>query len=176
MTKETNIDELYRWAYDDEALLSEQDEDLLVVPLAGPEWYSVLIPLANDPRCPKADYILSCMDFATMFQTLRGDERYFNNQEKAIELASKSSSQNVRDWAQLLGRRIKYKRGCGPVDKELALKMADDLLNGISRNAEISIVSETEKEWTVRLSVQPLQQHQEFLDIDKQTGLFRFRR
>lgn len=163
-----------RWAYDENIFLDEQDEDLV---LGGEGYFPVLIPLASDPQCPKASYILSIMDFYTMFATLLKDTPVaVAILEKAIKLAKPSPDKNVKAWAELLERRITYKKGIGSVDRTLALRMGHDLLNGICRESEISIVKESLETWTVRLSVPPYHHHKEFLTINKKTGLFTFTR
>jgi hypothetical protein len=163
-----------RWAYDDTILLASQDEDLV---LGGKGYFPVLIPLASDPYCPKATYILSIMDFYTMFETLwRDTPTAIDVLESALNLAKPSSDEKITAWAALLERRILYKKGIGAVDKTLALQMGQDLLNGISRKCDISIIKESSETWTVRLSVPPYHLHQEFLNIDKRTGLFQFTR
>jgi hypothetical protein len=49
---------------DESLLLSEQDEDLVI---GRRDLLPPLMPLAGDPACPKADYILSSFDFYMMF-------------------------------------------------------------------------------------------------------------
>lgn len=163
-----------QWAYNENIFFDEQDEDLV---LGGKGYFPILIPLASDPHCPKAAYILSIMDFYTMFETLRRDApTAIDVLESAIKLARQSNDEKVKAWAALLERRILYKKGIGTVDKPLALEMGQDLLNGICRDCDISIIKESTETWTVRLSVPPHHLHQEFLSIDKRTGLFVFSR
>lgn len=163
-----------RWAYDENIFLADQDEDLV---LGGKGYFPILIALASDPHCPKAAYILSIMDFYTMFETLWRDKpTAIDVLESAIKLAKPSSDVKIRTWAELLERRVVYKEGIGAVDKTLALQMGQDLLNGICRTCDISIIEESTESWTVRLSVPPYHLHREFLHIDKKTGLFRFSR
>ena len=54
--------------------------------------------------------------------------------------------------------------------------MGQDLLNGISRHADISISTESPDAWTVELSVPPFHLHKERLVINKESGGFVFTR
>ena len=164
---------LRRWAFDNNIFLADQDEDLL---LGHRDYFSTLIPLADDPTCPKSDYILSCLDFHLMFIVLRGNETHLTELPEAIRLADASTQAKLHEWASLLRRRLAYRQGIGPVDREKALEMGRELLNGICRQSEISIVSESADTWTVQLSVPPLHRHKEFLRINKQSGNFVFSR
>ena len=180
MCEETILDDwtpdaptMRRWAFDESLLLSEQDEDLLI---ARRDLLPILLPLADDPTCPKADYILSSFDFHMMFIVLRGSDTELEELHEAIRLTQTASRRELRDWAALLGRRLQYRNGVGAVDRPTALMMGDELLNGICRKADISISHETDTVWEVQLSVPPFHRHKEWLSIDKGTGLFTFRR
>ena len=178
MDEEVNLNDwnpdeatLRRWAYDENIVLSDQDEDLV---LHRQEYFAVLTELASDTACPKASYILRTLDFFLMFLVLRGNEDHLKQVGLAIALANESPNPDVRDWAALQERRLAYREGIGPVTKAQALAMGEELLNGISREAEISLIGETQDAWTVQLSVQPMHRHREYLAIDKCSGKFRF--
>lgn len=180
MTEETvlndwnpNDETLRRWAYDENLLLSDQDEDLV---LGRRDFLPILIPIADDTQCPKADYILSCLDFYLMFVTLRGNDTELNALDDAIRIAKDQQRPEVADWSALQHRRLEYRRGQGPVDRALALRMGNDLLNGICRLSEITITNETHVQFEVQLSVPPFHRHKEWLTISRQTGVFSFRR
>ena len=164
---------LRKWAFDENILLASQDEDLV---LHRREYFPVLIPLADDPSCPKADYILSCLDYYLMFLVLRGSEARLAEVREAAELASRSKQDKLQEWARLQERRLLYRQGRGPVSREQALTMTHELLIGICRRAEISLVSEEGDSWEVQLSVPPLHLHVERLSIDKRSGRFSFSR
>lgn len=89
---------LRRWAFDGNILISDQDEDLV---LGRRDYFSVLIPLADDPTCPKADYILSSLDFHLMFIVLRGNELQLVELSEAIQLAQAAKQSKLHDWAAL---------------------------------------------------------------------------
>jgi hypothetical protein len=180
MTEETVLNDwnpspetLHRWAYDENLLLDEQDEDLA---LGRRDFLPILIPIADDTRCPKADYILSSLDFFLMFVTLRGNDSELVALDDAIRIANEQERREIADWSALLQRRLKYRRGVGPVDRTIALKMGNDLLNGICRQSEIAITKETDVEFEVQLSVPPFRRHKEWLTINRQLGTFSFRR
>ena len=106
---------LRRWAFDTTLLLSDQDEDLA---LHRREYLPVLIPLADDPACPKADYILSCIDFYLMFVVLRGTEDDLAQVRQAAELARCAKQAKLHAWAGLQDRRLRYREGLGPTSRE----------------------------------------------------------
>jgi hypothetical protein len=164
---------LRRWALDEHLYLSEQDEDLA---LGRPEYLPLLIELADDPSCPKAEYILSSLDFYLMFLVLRGNESHVAVVSDAARLAAARKTQEVIQWGHLQERRLRYREGIGPVSKDLALLMGQELLNGICRQASISIVGESESTWEVELSVPPSHRHKERLSVSKASGRFRFSR
>jgi hypothetical protein len=164
---------LQRWAYDEKLFLEEQDEDLA---LGRRDFLPILIPLADDPNCPKADYILSSLDFYLMFVALRGDESALDAIHEAIEIANQTTRPELAQWIKLLKRRLLYREGIGIVNREIALQMGRDLLNGLSREAEITISAELPTSFEVQLSVPPFHIHQEWLTICKATGQYSFRR
>jgi hypothetical protein len=178
MCEETVLDDwspdsLRRWAFDESLILLEQDEDLVI---GRRDVLPILMPLADDPTCPKADYILSSFDFYLMFVVLRGADAELSALHEAIDLVRGATRQKLTEWAALLNRRLLYRKGIGPVDRLTALKMGEDLLNGICRQTEISISSETTNAWVVQLSVPPFHRHKEWLTINKEAGTFTYTR
>lgn len=164
---------LRKWAFDESIFLSDQDEDLV---LGRKEYLPVLITLADDPSCPKRDYILSCLDFYLMFLVLRGNEDHLSVVAEGAALAATRQHEGIKKWAELQRQRLQYRAGIGAVDREKALKMGQDLLNGIARSAEISVVGESAETWEVQLSVPPEHRHKERLSINKTSGTFVFSR
>lgn len=162
---------LRRWAFDENLYLSDQDEDLV---LGQEQYLPLLIELADDPSCPKAGYILSCLDFYLMFLVLRGNESHAAVVKDGARMAASAKTQELVSWGQLQERRLKYQEGIGPVSKDDALLMGQELLNGICRQASISVVSETESAWEVELSVPSFHRHKERLLISKASGRFKF--
>lgn len=164
---------LCRWAYDENLLLMEQDEDLI---LGYRDFLSILIPFADDINCPKADYILSSLDFYLMFEVLQASSSQVDAVQDAISLCKHPQRQELSAWAALQKRRLSYIEGVGKTDRTMALKMGDDLLNGICRKCEISISFENDTTWEVQLSVPPFHRHKEWLNINKSSGKFKFNR
>ena len=159
-----------KWAYDENMLLLEQDEDLVA---GDREFFPALFEAAEDPECPKGGYAISIMDFYLMFQILKGDDSSIPIVEEAIEYCEKSNDKEIKAWKAILEKRILYKKGIGEVDKATALEMGQILLNGICRSSDISIADETCDEWVVELSVPPFHRHKERIYIDKTTGKFK---
>ena len=179
MTDEVILDDwnpteatLRRWAFDENLFLSDQHEGDV---LHREEYFPVLLELADDKSCPKAGYILSCLDLYLMFLVLRGSQDvHVPIVRKGAELAGNAKSAHVREWGQLQQRRLRYREGIGAVSREQALAMAQDLLNGICRQADISLIGERGDTWEIELSVPPTHRHKERLSISKSTGRFSF--
>jgi len=161
-----------KWAYDENMLLLEQDEDLVA---GDREFFPALFDAIEDPTCPKGDYILSILDFYLMFQILKGGPEAINVVEEAISYCNKSTIHKVHKLKELLESRIRFKKGVGKVDKVIALEMGQILLNGICRSADISVVNDTKNTWVVELSVPPMHRHKERIFINKETGNFEFK-
>lgn len=170
---EITDDVIRSWAYNENMFLCEQDEDLL---LGSREYFSVLFEVAEDPDCPKGDYVLTIMDYYLMFQVLRDDNSSIPIVQEAIGHCIKSKRPKILKWMKLLEKRIQYKTGVKKVSREVAHEMGEILLNGISRNSDILLVEETENEWVVELSVPPLHRHKERLYINRDSGQFNFER
>jgi len=161
-----------QWAYDKDRDFiddSMQDEDLVLGGLSP----DLLLPLIDDPDCPKSEYLLACLDFDLMFDLLWGRTE---KTQKVQGLARQCKRAVVLNWADLLTRRLRYRKGIGLVNRELALNMGHDLMNGLARFSDISILEETADQWTVELSVPPFHSHKEWLKISKTTGKFEFNR
>ena len=163
---------ILKWAYDEEMLLLEQDEDLVV---GHREYFPALFKAAEDPECPKGDYIISIIDFYLMFEILKGDDSSISIVEEALEFCKKSNEKKIQDLKMVLEQRKIYKKGIGNVDKCTALEMGKNLLNGICRSCDISIADESKEEWVVELSVPPLHRHKERIYINRSTGKFKFK-
>ncbi len=175
MEKYTTLDDwnpdpatLRRWAYDENLLLSDQDEDLA---LYREEHLPVLLPFADDPACPKADYILSCLDGYLMDTVLRGTDSQLKALDKAAALAEQALLPRLHAWGELQRRRLKYRVGVGPVSRDDAVIMGQDLLIGICRVANFTIAGESTECWELRLSVPSQTEH---LSINKTTGRFTY--
>ena len=163
---------LRRWAFDTTLLLSDQDEDLV---LHRREYLPVLIPLADDPASPKADYILECIDFYLMFLVLRGTEDDLTPVWEAAELARCAMQQSCTPG--LSCRSVVFVIGkVSAPQVENSVTMNKELLNGICRTAKISVLGESAESWEVGLSVPPYHRHKERLSISKATGRFVFSR
>lgn len=163
------------WAYDpDRDFIDEgnQDEDLILGLLPA----TLLLPLIDDPSCPKADYLLRCLDRHLMFTILRGEAYHLDEVRVTADLARQRNRPKLQVFADLQYRRLNYREGAGAVDREQAISMAHDLLNGLGRECEITISAETPLDWTVQLSVAPFHRHREWLKISKSTGKFEFSR
>jgi len=84
-----------KWAYDDNVLLLDQDEDLI---LHGVEYVPLLLEFASDRKCPKREYSLQILDYFGKLSLLHRtaeahDIGSFARKHISAELES------VRGWA-----------------------------------------------------------------------------
>lgn len=91
-----DVGALKAWAYDDNLILMEQDEDLL---LHDPDFVEPLIALAEDDDCLKGPYILSVLGYYFDDIVNRGRD------DPAIivrggQLAARSLNEEVRRWGE----------------------------------------------------------------------------
>jgi hypothetical protein len=90
------------WAFDKDLRLLSQDEDLI---LGDREFVPALIALAEDKACPKAEYILDCLD--TYFADLvwRAEEIDVAFVRATGKRAATSKNDAVRLWGEKQLRR-----------------------------------------------------------------------
>lgn len=172
---EGELDEsmIRRWAFDPDAELMQQDEDLV---LHDWRFANTLLELAADPNCPKADYILSIWDHFTRHHTVHQVPSDLKAARHSLSLAEKYRSHSgVKRWIDDQTARLRCVEGIGPVDGPTALSIGEILLNGASRRCPISILRENDTDFLVQLSV-PHGTHKEWLLINKTTGQLRFSR
>ncbi len=174
LDKEPLTDALIRrWAYDPDAELMEQDEDLV---LHDWEFTETILELAADPSCPKAEYILSIWEEFTRHHAVHQVPSDLEAARHALAVAEEYGHHpGVSRWIADQTQRLKFVDGAGPTDEATALAMADTLLNGAARSCPITVLRESCTAFLVQLSV-PHGSHKEWLLIDKRTGKFRYSR
>lgn len=161
------------WAYDEDLLFCSQDEDLVLG--VHHEHYPLLAKLAQDPACPKSNYCLSIMDFSLMFWVLRGHADAETEIRRTIGHLLGSDRPEVVSFIKVNELRLDLLRGGCVESQERAFELGAAALNGVSRNADIS-VSDTSSEWVIELSVPPFHRHKEWLTICKVSGRYKFKR
>jgi hypothetical protein len=164
---------LRHWAYHEHVQLADQDADLV---LHREDFLPVLLELADDPACPRSSEILSTLDFYLMFLVLRGSDEHVEVVKKAVVISGGAKTAQVIAWRQLQERRLQHRAGAGPLTREQALAAAQDLMLGISRVAELTLVGDHPNEWVIELSVPPTNRHRERLLFEKNSGRFQFSR
>jgi len=166
-----DADMIRRWAYDENALLIEQDEDLVL-----PQWdfAELLFELAADPTCPKASYIIGIWGSFTWQCTMRQDPADLARTRRALEAASRyREDANVGWWIDFQSKLLRYVDGVGPITAEQAIAMAHDLLGGTRTEYTITLREETSTSFVVELSI-PEGSYRERLSIDRSSGKFRY--
>ena len=117
---------LSQWAYDENFLLSEQDEDLIL-------HHEIFLPLlykfVEDKHCPKSAYILWIIDCyikeIILYQKIYS-KKILHILYQTISFAKKSQRKKVQEWALVLRRMAWYVEGVGSVDRELAIQIGLD--------------------------------------------------
>ena len=166
---------LSRWAYDETLCLEGCDEDLV---LHEQRYLSVLIPLADDEQCPKADYILTTLAhyICHSFRVSKNS----NTEEllaEAIELAERCTSPAMERWAALLKRQWTYGQGIGRITSSAeAYSIAEDILNGMYRSVKITLIADTDSYFEFGFDNSKFPLNRERLILNKETGTFTYRR
>ena len=163
-----------RWAYEPDLQLDDDnpDEDLL---LHDPRYVALLLTLADDAACPTRTDIIRILDHYMMNLVLRGDGKDLRVVSEAIAFAGRAKTEDLRQWADAQRRRVAYRGGVGPLDKQGALIAADELLIGLCRKAAaLTFNGEANGAWQIDLTVPPSERAIERLLIDQGTGRFRY--
>lgn len=137
-----------RWAYDENVCLTDQDEDLA---LHMPHYIPILIGLADDPRCPKADYILIILDDYLKGLSLSRDREFFKTVRVAVEIAAGAQSDRVLNFGRRTRRRLDMLSLSGPVDEALAREMGELILGRMFGTGTVSVSNTPATHWDVRL-------------------------
>ena len=166
---------LNRWAYD-ETLVLEGCEEALV--LHQQRYLPVLIPIADDRQCPKADYILTTL--AHYIRQCILCSKNWKIEEllpEAIALAERGTSTAMQNWTTLLKRQWAYWQGTGCITSTTqAYSIAEDLLNGLDHSSKITLIAETDKHFEFGFTNPDVPLNRERLILDKGTGTFTYRR
>lgn len=98
-----NADAIRLWAYDEDIYLIQQDEDAVLW-----EWdfVPILLELATDPECPKADYAFSITDDFARCMIVHQEHRDLVEARKAIEWAEQKTAPAILKWAELQSSRL----------------------------------------------------------------------
>jgi uncharacterized protein (UPF0147 family) len=156
-----------RWGYDDEFLLMEQDEDLL---LYKAELIPLLLEMAADENCPKRDYIFSILCQFCRVQVARGrSERVAAIRSKWSGITEPADGYPL-DWHRYVGRLLTYTQPSGPVDKQAARRMADELLLGIAGRTGSVVESEPDRAGWWRFTLRT--SFTEHVDVCEASGNF----
>jgi hypothetical protein len=157
------------WAYDEEAYLISQDEDLLLYKW---ELLPVMLELIADSNCPKRQWIYFALCQFTRESVTRRGKAGQIELSHAIASLEPPTEEWQADWYAYTQRVLGYMQPTGAVDRETAACMAKDLLLGIAgRVGEITAGSEESPGWlrfTLQTSVT------EHIDVCLATGDVRY--
>jgi hypothetical protein len=157
------------WGYDEDLLLSSQDEDLC---LYNWEFVPVLLELAGDERCPKGTYAFWILCQFCREQVTRGGERGTAALRAAWSTIPEPTGGYPLEWHQYARRLLGYTEPSGPVDKPTAQRIAQDLLIGAAgRVGEVIEDTPALPGWwrfTLRTSFT------EHVDVCQKTGAFSY--
>ncbi|WP_298867379.1 hypothetical protein [uncultured Gimesia sp.] len=91
---------IHRWAYDENLLLIDQDEDLI---LGNAEYVPMLLQLAREPDCPKNDYCLSIVYYCSQIYLLARDRQQCDAIFKCVD-SDIDTSPVTSKWAAAFRR------------------------------------------------------------------------
>ncbi|MBN8606610.1 MAG: hypothetical protein J0L81_06815 [Caulobacterales bacterium] len=164
------------WAYDPDRPMiddADQDEDLTIglLPLA------ILLPLVDDPQCPKGGYILQCLDYHHANLIRRGADYDVAETRTAAVEAAQYKHDALQEWARRLERLLAFRDGIGPVDIQQALVIGREVLLDMSRQFfdDVEVKEQSQTSFVVELAG-ATSTYWERLHIDKATGRFLFSR
>ncbi|WBQ17860.1 hypothetical protein [Sphingobium yanoikuyae] len=170
---ELNDAMIRRWAFDPDAELAQQDEDLA---LHDWRFAETILDLAADPNCPKADYILDIWDDFTRNQTLHQVSSDLKEARHALVLAEQYNGHSgLARWIADQTARLNCVEGVGIADRAKALSIGDTVLNGAGRSCPLEVLSESDTAILIQMS-SPHSAHKEWLSVEKQTGKFQYSR
>jgi hypothetical protein len=168
-----NENAILAWAYDEDLLFLDQDEDLLIG--AHHEFFPLLARLSKDVSCPKADYCLTIMDYSLMFWILRKHPGAAEEIRNVLIHLLDSDRPLITNFVRVNNMRLDLLKGAPVPTLQRALEVGEAALNGICRKADISVVDDGEA-WIIELSVPPIHRHKEWLSLSKVDGAYSFRR
>jgi hypothetical protein len=111
-----------------------------------------------------------------MSLVLRGSDEKLSVVSKCATLAALSNNEAVLAWGKRQQRRLDFRKGIGAVDQDQAMAIADELLKGICRQADLILIGDTADAWEIKFSVPPMHLYEERLIINKHTGTFTYSR
>ncbi|MFJ9743887.1 hypothetical protein [Streptomyces sp. NPDC101166] len=153
------------WALDPDAVLMEQDEDLL---LHDPAGLPFLVSAAENADCPKQSYCAAVLhDYSRRIVGWQRAQDYAALRAAAAQ-ASASRDMRMRWWSDYVTRLFSYLSDARPVNRTEAEQMATDLLTGPADRLVIQIAP-GEKHWQCAESGR----YSTYLYIERKTGEFR---
>ncbi|GAB0105153.1 hypothetical protein JMUB6875_41310 [Nocardia sp. JMUB6875] len=161
----TDEQSFWAWAADPDAVLMEQDEDVL---LHDPVGLPLLLDAAGDADCPKQRYCATVLhDYSRRIVGWKVSQEYSALKAVASQ-ASSSRDPWVRWWSVYVSRLFSYVTDVRQVNRAEAEQMAIDLLTGPAENLTIQIAP-GEKHW----QCSEFGSYPRYLYINRRTGEYR---
>ncbi len=158
------------WAYDEDLILMEQDEDLLLYDF---ELIPTLLELAGDKDCPKGDYAFYILCQFSREQVTRGASRGGPEAlKKVVESLPLQPEGMPKQWQEYVTRLLSYYFEPKKCSKNEAQEKAHNLLRGIA--GRVGDVLETNStvpdvwRFTLKTSVT------EHIEVNIKTGTFKY--
>lgn len=95
------LDTFRAWAYTPEWSLMSQDEDLL---LMQPDDFPRMLQVANEPDCPKSDYLINCVRHG--LSHMRKNKDSITQLQKHLAIAREHDANTIADYIEQLLREI----------------------------------------------------------------------
>ena len=157
------------WAYDEEMLLLEQDEDLL---LYDWELLPTMLKLIADHTCPKRKWVYFALCQFTRESVTRGGDAGAASLSNALSSVEPPAEGWLAEWYSYARRILGYAQPTGPIDAETAAQIANDLLLGVAgRVGNITHGKDPSPGW-LRFSLET--SVTEHVDICPATGEYRY--
>jgi hypothetical protein len=155
------------WGYNDDAHLTEQDEDLC---LYDEKYLPVLTELANDEKCPKSYYAFSIIEQFCRESALSHNIKIIQNEYNIINRLGEAKTEDVVVLHQYLQRLINYFE-FGAIPANSRIQMSKDLILGLTRVGDIietKRIVNNYHEYELKLS-----HYSEYIYINATSGKFK---
>jgi hypothetical protein len=161
---------LKEWAYDEDLIFMEQDEDLLLYDF---ELVPTLLELAGDKECPKGNYVFCILCQFSREQVTRGASHGGPEAlKKVVESLLLQPEGMPKQWQEYTARLLSYFYAPKKDSKNEAHEKAHDLLIGVAGRVGdvLETNSTTSDVWrfTLKTSIT------EYIEVNVQTGAFKY--
>jgi hypothetical protein len=161
------IEEVRLWAYDDDLLFTEQDEDLI---LYGPQYVQILMELASDPKCTKDYYCLTILTSYCRDELVRRRLMAIEEIKKNIIGFQGVITIQLDQWKSEFLKFSELAKYPTPLSKIDMDALASFLLVGVHKNLKFNQISESKTGFVQYVAFND--SYKEYCYVNKGTGLW----